>query len=64
MLDVVPWLPNGGYTTMLRREVKTKATGVLHVSSIHFGSKGFHGGGMYATDAIVWLQQFDGHSSL
>ena len=21
-------------------------------------------GGMYATDAIVWLQQFDGHSSL
>ena len=44
--------------------MKTKAKGVLHVSSIHFGSKGFHGGGLYARDAVVWLQQFDGHSSL
>ena len=64
ILELVPWLPSAGYTTMLRREVKSKAKGALHVSSIHFGSKGFHGGGMYATDAIVWLQQFDGHSSL
>ena len=45
ILDLVPWLPSAGYTTMLRREVKSKAKGALHVSSIHFGSKGFHGGG-------------------
>ena len=63
-MELVPWLPSAGYTTMLRREVKSKAKGALHVSSIHFGSKGFHGGGMYAADAIVWLQQFDGHSTL
>ena len=49
---------------MLRVNVKSKAKGALHVSSINFGPKGFHGGGMYVTDAIVWLQQFDGHSSL
>ena len=44
ILDLVPWLPSAGYTTMLRREVTSKAKGALHVSSIHFGSKGFHGG--------------------
>ena len=41
ILDLVPWLPSAGYTTMLRREVKSKAKGALHVSSIHFGSMGF-----------------------
>ena len=64
ILDLVPWQVSACYTTMLRVNVKSKAKGALHVSSIHFGPKGFHGGGMYVTDAIVWLQQFDGHSSL
>ena len=63
MLEVVPWQSSHGYTTMLRRAVKSKVKGVLHVSSIHFGQKGFHGGGMYVGDAVAWLQQFDANST-
>jgi hypothetical protein len=64
ILEFVPWQHSVGYTTMLRRQVKVRVKGVLHVSSIHFGQKGFHGGGMYVGDAVMWLQQFDAHSTL
>jgi len=64
ILEFVPWGSTVVYTTMLQRAMKVRVKGVLHVSSIHFGQKGFHGGGMYVGDAVMWLQHFDAHSTL
>ena len=54
MLKVVPWKSEQGYTSMLRYP-KSKCKGVLHVSCFAYGENGFHGRGIYAVDAVVWL---------